>query len=154
MSQHELAGEAGISFQAVQLLESGRGNPSLETMDLLAGALGWRVELTPQGADWQWLAVWGLPWEESAASPSTVTVDLPRLKREVVAAWEETRGAPTSRQAEALTAFLLALRDHFPTAFHRCFRRSAVETGLEAQPYSGRIIKLRRMALARLAEIL
>jgi hypothetical protein len=112
------------------------------------------LEFKPQGADWQWLAAWGLPWEETPGATAKTRADLPRLKREAVAAWTEAEQSPSSRRGEALIAFLLALRDHFPTAFRQCFRRTALERWLEAQVVTGRIIKQRRIAIARLAEIL
>lgn len=64
---------------------------------------------------------------------------------------------PTGRDAEALAAWLFAWHDHWPAAFASTFggeARAIVEWASAAISDGGRYIKLRRIALENLAQIL
>lgn len=39
LNQHDLAAKAGVSFRSIQEIEGGRGNPTLDTLVILSGAL-------------------------------------------------------------------------------------------------------------------
>ncbi|MBS1662152.1 MAG: helix-turn-helix transcriptional regulator [Bacteroidetes bacterium] len=45
LSQAELSDLSGISMRTIQLVEQGKGNPSLDTMVQLADPMGLRVDL-------------------------------------------------------------------------------------------------------------
>lgn len=50
-TQEEAAGDARIDLSAVQRLESGKTNPTFETMRALAEATGWRLIVSLDGED-------------------------------------------------------------------------------------------------------
>lgn len=99
---------------------------------------------------WQILRDGGLPVAASRSKAPT-GAELAAAMRATVAA------TPSGRDAEALAAFVLAWRDHWPTRYAR-------ELGLDADPIvrwaegaivdRGRHLKLRRIAIENLATVL
>jgi transcriptional regulator with XRE-family HTH domain len=62
-------------------------------------------------------------------------------------------GAPLTL-GENLKVMILAIRDHYPSVFRDYFRNSPAIVQLIPKKMSGRLIKLRRLALSRMAEYL
>lgn len=149
LTQSALAAQSGVSLPSIQIIESDRGNPSWDTLSLLAETLGLELKLAPAACDWDRLAALGAPLmsEERQAFPRTIDA----LQREIARALTAPR---TERQQEALIALLAALRDHYPQVFARCYRRSPQVQDLLETPIQGRLIRLRRLAASALAEYL
>src|SRR5437868_5975395 len=59
-SQVELAALSGVSLPTLQNIEAGKGNPSLDTINLLFKSLELRLTHTVEPADWDLLAACGL----------------------------------------------------------------------------------------------
>lgn len=156
LSQPDLARAAGVSLATIQNIESGRANPSLSTLTRVLAPLGLGVEIGPIAADRGALIALGLPLS-GAADPLPVR-DLSVLRHHVERALDELEGAPGAAGAErlrdCLQALALALRLHFPSATSAWFETSPRLLELVAQEPPGRVIKLYRIALARVAEYL
>ena len=155
LTQPALAARAGVSLATIQNVESGRANPSRSTLRKILAPLALEVGFRPRAADWDGLADLGLPLSRSGAIRRDVDPsELPGLVRCAAGELAAT-GIPegAERKREALQAFLLALRLHFPTTW-RQVRRGRPEVGrlLPSRP-SGRVIKLARLAARRLAEV-
>lgn len=100
---------------------------------------------------WQILRDGGVPLAAPRRRFATQPGVLADSAREVI------EGSMVEREAEALAAWLLAWRDHFPTSFHQCFDCDessivAWATGHATNP--DRFIKLRRIAIENLSTIL
>lgn len=155
MSQTELAVESGVSLATVQNLEADRANPSVATLGKILEPLALTLTALPSGADWSVLAAMGLPLRgRTGGGPR----DARSLRRHIqCAALEVSRDAglpDRERKVECLQALLLAIHRHYPSRFRAWFRRSALIRDLLPKDPDGRAIKLSRIALAPLSEIL
>jgi transcriptional regulator with XRE-family HTH domain len=155
MSQTDLAVEGGVSLATVQNIEAGRANPSLSTINNVLEPLALTLSAEPGGADWNALAAMGLPLSGSTAvGPRSAR----SLRRHIqCAALELSRNAvlpDRERKVECLGAMLLAIHRHYPSRFRSWFRRSALIRDLLPARPDGRAIKLSRIALGPLSEIL
>ena len=154
MTQVALSAAAGVSLATVQNIEAGMANPSLATLRKLFGALGLRLGVRPGAADWDLLTSLGLPLASGESEPRSAEIrDLPGQVGQApleLSGGEE--GADQQRKLESLQALLLALRQHFPSIYRQWFGRVPIVRRLVPQEPSGRIIKLARVATARLAE--
>lgn len=154
MTQTELAARAGVSLATVQNLEAGRANPALETAGRILACLGLRLEPAQVAPDWPGLAAHGLPMagarsDGAPRSPAS-------LRRLLEGALLASRGEDNrdSRRSEALQALMLALAHGYPSLYGAWFSRSPLaKAWLGASP-SGRVIKLRRIALGVLGAYL
>jgi hypothetical protein len=100
---------------------------------------------------WQLLRDGGLPLALARSPVSPTESDLAAAARVAIASY------PVGRDADALAAWLLAWRDHWPTSFARSFGGDAASAAAWAHSVAspdGRHIKLRRIALENLASIL
>ena len=156
LTQAALAARAGVSLATVQNVEAGRANPSLATLRKVLAPLALDFGVRPQSVDWDVLAGIGVPLSRSrraarGVDPAGLPGLVRRAARELAAGGGASAGV--ERKREALQAYLLALRLHFPTTWRRV-RHGRPEVGrmLPSRP-SGRVIKLARVAVRRLAEV-
>lgn len=157
LSQSTLARETGLSLLSVQNLEKGRGNPCISTLRALFGRLGIETELKFRSPDWAALSDCGLPLAVEKKAPRIRGIP-PHERRAVLLRelpFAALQAPNDPRIAEAVVSLLIALKDHFPTFYGKTFaRREWCSRLLREIPLNGHIIKLRRIALARLAEYL
>lgn len=154
LTQAELAARAGVSLATVQNLEAGRANPALETAGRILACLAMRLEPAQVAPDWTALAAHGLPMAgqlpgKALRSPSSLRL---LLEGALLASRDEANQNP--RQSEALQALMLALAHGYPSLYAAWFSRSALAKAWVPVCPSGRVIKLRRIALSVLAEYL
>ncbi len=156
MTQAALNAEAGVSLATVQNVEAGTANPSLATLRKLFGVLGLRLGVRPDAADWDLLASLGLPLASTETSRSRAEIrDLPQqVKQAALELSEGDLGEDRQRKEECLQALLLALCQHFPSTYEQWFKRVPIVQALVPREPSGRIVKLARVARARLVEAL
>jgi hypothetical protein len=110
---------------------------------------------TPERADWDVLALLGAPILARSQSKAVASGDL--LSSQVQLASEElagkSQGEDFFRKLESLQALLMAVQSHFPQFFNE--RLDSPETRkLFPKEMTGRLIRLRRQALARICEYL
>ena len=160
LSQIQLAHLSGISLPTIQNIEANKANPSLETLLSLTESLGLEVKIQPKLADWEFLVYMGLPLTQ-ADSKREMEVDIPRMILAVHTSCAELIHSPNGtglkdheRKLEATQAFLLAIQLHFPSFFRKNFEKSPRVQQILPKKLSGRIIKLKRLALSRIAEYL
>ncbi len=107
-------------------------------------------------ADWPALIALGLPL--SGAGRPGVQRDADTLRRHVVRAAAELRSAPhaagAERRRDALQALVLAARLHFPAVTRGWEEGVSDVAALLARERTGRVVKLTRIAVRRLAEYL
>lgn len=154
LSQVELAVLANVSLPTVQNIEASRANPSLETIKQLLGRLDLRLTLSPSEYDLDKLTRIGVPLM-SLKNQKKIALSNKLILQEVVRAacfLQETREIH-SREVEAFEAYLLALQIHYPTLYNKACRSEAV-TRFVPHKITGKHIKLRRIAVRSLSELL
>jgi len=148
-SQAELARHAGVGVATLQNIEGNRANPSINTLLAIFKVLGVGVRLEIKKAaarDWDEMAFLGCPIKAqrdlAGAKPASRSV-----------LCEILRGLDpvdfNGREAKAIAAWLVALRDHFPSVW--------IDTPARLRAWASNQVpnlKLRRIALSRLAEFL
>lgn len=160
MTQVGLAHASGVSLPSIQNIEAGRGNPGVQLLKPLFGALGLELEVRSLGADWNTLASLGVPLTAQVGKfPSTKPrADSGSLVRHLCLAALELseRGEELDRERkrEAIAATLYTLHHHFPEFYRTHCGRIPVLHRLLPSEISGHMIKLKRQVLARLAEYL
>ena len=161
ITQAELARESGVSLPTVQSIEAGRANPALDTIESLLGSLALNLNLSRRAADWDALAACGAPLSTPGAAGSRRGA--PRASRALLLrtlreACLELAGQgeveDRERKTEAVQALLMALQGHFPSLFARYGSAPVFSKFAPPKEPSGRLIKLKRQAAARLATYL
>ncbi|MBU6376643.1 MAG: helix-turn-helix transcriptional regulator [Bdellovibrionales bacterium] len=151
ISQSELANRSRTSLATIQNIEAGRANPSLATLERIVHELGLRLELRNTPPDWGRLASLGLPLLTTQETFVRPEKDL--LRQELSTLSTDTLHALVDpREAGAMRAWLSALHDHYPQLWDRLAPH--LNQWLEKQKLSGPEIKLRRIALSKLADYL
>jgi len=97
---------------------------------------------------WQILHRAGVPLTGTRSGPAPSAAEMGAAVREVL------RDPPRGREAEALAAFLFAWHQHFFTSFETLVDAGALEWAARQFSDDNRYLKLRRIAIAHLAEIL
>lgn len=147
LTQAQLSKISEVSIPFIQLIERGQANPSLESTRSLLSQLGLKFEIQEQEPHWDDLSKIGVPIgtpDKHIRWNDTKSEALIRQAYVFVITHPQF-----SRERDALEAYLLAIRDHYPGKFRK-FKN--LERHLPKK-YSGRIIKLRRIAIAYLAQI-
>lgn len=154
LSQSRLAQESGVSLPTIQNLEAGKGNPTLEVLEKLAKALGGSVEWLTPPVDWEegvWLGVPLIGGEREVSGfphPDRLVHFLRRT-------FQNFRTSPLQeRELQALGALLMALRQHFQSFYRDRVKSEVAEEILSLVGNDPKVLKLRRIALSRLAEYL
>lgn len=146
LTQVELAVQARVALATLQALEAGKANPGWDTLSRLGEVLGLRAAITSLPADWDLLVRAGVPLSETdRAAADAAPPRIASVFREWVRAW---MGSASEREREALQGYVVALRDHFPSFFTEEWKRSAAVGQALRLPVTGRIVKLRRIAIA------
>ena len=155
ITQVQLAALTSISLPTIQQIEAGRANPAIGTVNSVFGALGLRLAYEPQAVNWSVLRAGGLPTGGNAEATRPPTADeLIRELRHALLDYERGALAAAPRLKEALGATFAALQCHFPRSYARHFGRCKAAMELVQQLPRARLIKLKRLAHARLAEVL
>jgi DNA-binding XRE family transcriptional regulator len=157
LSQTELARRAGLSLATIQNIEAGRANPAWSTVESLAGIL--HLQLSLQGrkpslvspVNINELAVLGCP---ILTPPLARSARLRPSRQQLIEVLERNLDqyirSARGRDREALGAWLVAIRDHYPSLFLHC--PPEVKNHLSRHGFSS--VKLRRLALSRLGTFL
>lgn len=149
MTQFELAQSARIGIASLQNIESGKANPSLETLEKLLSALGYQLAITKMSSkSFQWTDL-GLPLmdEQTLAPPKSG----PQLRQEIQnLRVQHLASLKDHRTKMAVAAFFSALKDHFPSIYSSLDLEFRTE--LEVHFFRNIPLKLRRISIAWLAE--
>ncbi len=156
LTQLKLASQSQISLATLQALEAGRANPGWDTLERLGKVLGLQISFQPIDPNWELLIHEGLPLT-SLGPPKHRRIRAPAdglILKTWVQAWNFCHGRPGhERELEALHAYTLALRTHFPSVFLGNWKKNPAVQAALRRPVTGRAIKLRRISISRMAEI-
>ncbi len=154
LSQIELAVKSGVSLPTIQLLEAGKGNPTLEILKKLERALGFTLEVSEEEPDWALLQKWILP--VTVVEDQEISPEKPLPKKLLSQLWDAVEALSQiedERVAEGVVAALYAFHRYYPLLFSYFF--DEVGANRIFTHYSkGRMIKLSRIAGAKMAEVL
>jgi len=147
---------AGVSRATLQNLEAGRANPSLGTLLRILDKLGLGFSCAEQPADWDALCALGLPLleQEVRVVEKRPEVLARHLHCAVAELLDPAGVSMEGRRRDSVRALLFALRDHFPRVFRDHMAGMAGLASLLDAPWTGREIKLTRIARRSLAEYL
>ncbi len=163
LSQSQLAYEAGVSLPTIQNAEAGKANLSQATLENIFEVLGFRIEAIPKSIDWDIAVQFGVPL---TSSNDSVGHNMPQNSNEFLFAFDyflkslplrQEVDLSDTRNWEAFTAFLWALETHYSKSFKRSryFKKANFLLKQNIAAFSsGRLIKLRRIALVNLGGFL
>ncbi len=147
LSQVELAQESGVSLPTIQKIESGQGNPTLEVMEKIFSVLGLQLQVHCPEVSIDRAIAFGVPLTGKKDPSVILNKNTLRMEsRKWIQQW--TSGKFNEREEDALIAFYLALKNHFPDFYHQSIATPAIEKLLNTKSIDGRIIKLYRIALS------
>lgn len=150
LSQGAVAYLSKTSLPTIQNIESGKGNPSLSVLSSVAQVLGLEISIQSRKPDWDFLRSCGVPIQGMNESKNKK----PEVDPLVLETKLALQGPLSTREAEALTAFLLAIQIHYPTLYKKSFSKNPLALKALEQPITGRIIKLSRIARHSISEYL
>lgn len=159
LSQVQLAYEAHVSLPTIQSIEAGKANLSQSTLMQILEALGLKLQIHSPPIPWEQAPKFGVPLtgnEKAETLSRKELIDalnnflhyLPLKKEEMI---KETRSW------EAFTAFLWAIETHYPKTLKKLAYNKKAKFLLNqnlAIFEPGRLIKLRRIALANISGVL
>lgn len=154
LSQVKLAHESGVSLPTIQNIEANKANPTFEVLGKLLAALGLRIQICSTPFDADRATEIGVPlFSEYAKIRKEVNQSV--LKQEI-RKWLPNllENRLMERQELAVVAFLKAIQDHYPTFYRKEISNPVFEQKLKKYANDGRMIKLRRVALANISEYL
>ena len=153
LSQVELAQESGVSLPTIQKIESGQANPTLDVMEKIFSVLGLQLQVHCPEVSIDRAIAFGVPL--TGKKDPSVILNKNTLRMEVrkwIQQW--TSGKFNEREEDALIAFFLALKNHFPDFYLQSIVTPAIEKALKTKVNDGRIIKLYRIALSNVSHYL
>lgn len=155
LSQASLANKAQVSLPTIQNLESGRANLSWDILSRVLTVLGlsWNLQQSP--LNWELLASQGVPLSSQNAKSRDAKRDAPtngdfevEIRKALAELVAGGKNMKLTREWESLLAYVWALRDHYPSRYKRYCGNFAINDYLVSSERHGRLIKLRRLALA------
>jgi transcriptional regulator with XRE-family HTH domain len=150
LSQFELAQESGVSLPTIQKIESGQANPTLEVMEKIFSVLGLQLQVQCPAVDMDRAIAFGVPL--TGKKNSSVILNKNTLKIEARKWIQQLIGGKfNEREEDALIAFFLALKLHFPDFYQKSISTPLIEKQLKSKMFEGRIIKLYRIALSNVS---
>ena len=151
-TQIQLSTRAGVSLPTLQNVEAGKGNPSWDVLLKITNALGFSIQFALQAPNWDILAEIGVPLlTEKTRKDSDLGLASLEFSK-ALAEFVLEKNSFTERQNEAFCAFLWAFRDHYPSLFRKhkkVISSKWLDQKIKSFPL-GRLIKLRRLALAQM----
>ncbi len=154
ISQQELADRSELSLATIQNIESRRANPSIGTIEQLARTLNLELILKSNSCDWDELCFLGAPMMGQSPTGHFSTPTRERLIQLIRLASLDPEILENDRKKESLQSLLLAIHDHYPRIFKKYLSNQKFLYEIYPKEISGRLIKLRRIALAKISEYL
>lgn len=154
-SQVKLAHESKVSLPTIQNIDAKKANPTIDVLEKLFLALGMEFKLQPIKFDLEKAITLGVPLVSSLKKIEVHKPSSTMLKQEarkwIYALEEKTLN---ERDELAMIAFLVAIKDHYPTFYNEEVTCHIFEKKIKEKKTSGKIIKLRRIALNTLSKYL
>jgi transcriptional regulator with XRE-family HTH domain len=153
-SQARLSQESKVSLPTIQNIEANKANPTLDILEKLLLPLGVEFKLSPIPFDVNRAIALGVPLSEST-SKVDIVVSASTLKLEA-RKWHRAfeMHSLSEREELSLVSFLMALKGHYPSFYEDEIKSPIFEQKISHYKTSGKVIKLRRMALAQMSKYL
>ena len=154
-SQVKLSHESRVSLPTIQNIEAHKANPTIDILEKLATALGIELKLEPIPFDIEIATALGVPLTNTTTPSKIIVINSTSLKYEA-RKWHHAlkQNALNEREEIALISFLTALKDHYPTFYKNEILGPVFEKKIKENRSSGKLIKLRRIALGNLSKYL
>jgi transcriptional regulator with XRE-family HTH domain len=159
LTQSDLAHRAQISLPSIQNIEADNANPSAATLKAVLDVLGYRIRFEAVEVDWDALVLCGAP-----LTSKKQVLRYPGISQKNLLIQELPKACMTlagdlaiedrERKLEAVQAMILALKSHFPSFYKTNFQSCPIVLKCEPKEISGKLLKLRRQAIERLAKYL
>lgn len=155
-TQVGLAQKSKISLQNIQLIESGRGNPSFDTLVKLFEALEIEITFSNKAFDWDLLISLGLPL--SAKKEMQIALNRDSLVHALSSACHDLEQNPDQidydRKKLSVEAMLLSLNLHYTKFYASKIKSKPNVHGFYPKEITGHHIKLKRIILDRISKFL
>ncbi len=153
LTQMELATQSGISLPTIQNIESGKANPSLEILTRVLNVLGLEIKVSVAGFQADTAILLGVPL--SSKQFSTLIKPSRNLLCIEARKWAHyfRENVFTERETLAMTSFLCALKDYWPSIYKE-IECPIFDKLISISRNNGHLIKLRRIAIANLSTYL
>lgn len=156
LTRNQLAEMSDVSLPFIQLIETGKANPSWKVISAISETLGLEIKVKPSPANWDALAAHGAPL--LTMKDQTVRPSQKSLLRNLWSASRELQSSHAipdrERKVLAVQALCWAIQSEFPSFFNRYLAGAPLIADFIPREPSGPLIKLRRRAAAKLAEYL
>ncbi|HEY8270814.1 MAG TPA: helix-turn-helix transcriptional regulator [Pseudobdellovibrionaceae bacterium] len=162
LSQSQLAHEAGVSLPTIQNIEAGKANLSQSSLEQILEVLGLKLQVVAVGLDWNKVVQLGVPLTGVNEMTSDFPVDIKNFVSRLdeflkTLSLKKEEMLKSSRNWEAFTAFLWALDTHYGKILRRLryVKKAKFILSQNLEIFElGRLIKLRRIALANVGSFL
>ncbi len=146
-SQATLAQKSKVSLAMIQLIEANEANPSFEILEKLGKPLGLQIEIMPEQLFIEKLAQ-HFQLITHPASELDVILNKSLLKKWLEQSAIEIPTLTEERLKDTFSAILLAIREYFPSFENEiCKESKQIKTAFSQLEITGRLIKLKRLAL-------
>lgn len=155
-TQVKLSAVTNVSLPTIQNLEAGKANPTLTLLERIKGPLEILVDIRSGEPDWKFLQAYGLPLETAETSKNAKSSPFSyfRFSKELLCAVDYVSLSHEERLKEAVGALLSTLQTHYPTFFGYGLAEPKVLKFIDTLKKTGRLIKLKRLALAKISKIM
>ncbi len=159
MSQAELAQKSGVCLATIQNLESGRNtNPSIQVIEALLNAMGFKMQWTALPIDWDLLSDFGVPLskmnESNTHLPRNAATLSEQLRRACLSLLTDLQQEDYERKLHSVQATLWAIKTHYHKIYQRYFAKQEAAQEVMKNVQIGKVLKLRRVALGVLCQYL
>ncbi len=144
-SQSQLAHRASLSLASIQKIERGSVSPRWESLEDLLQSLSLNFSISEKEINLDALAAIGVPIAQK--NDVHETFELSESIRLIIFQFTHF----PERVQEAIEAFVLALKLHFPSQFQKLYRENKKIVELLPSKIDGRMIKLSRIAKSNLS---
>ena len=153
-SQVKLAHESGVSLPTIQNIEADKANPTIEVLEKLLKALGLEIQIFSSPFNSERASSFGVPLSSSQAK-TRINVNKNTLKTET-RQWLQNLNEKKLSEREELSviAFLRGIHDHYPSYYRNEISTPLFDEKIRKYQKDGRVIKLRRIALANMSHYL
>jgi transcriptional regulator with XRE-family HTH domain len=154
LSQVKLSHESGVSLPTIQNIEAGKANPTVEVLERLLSSFGLQFQVAIPEFDSERASAFGVPLV-AYSSKSVVLVNKDTLRIET-RKWHQlllVKKLP-EREVVSVIAFLKGLKEHYYQYYEKEIATPLFDQMIEAHSGDGRVIKLRRIALANMSQYL
>lgn len=153
-TQVRLAQESGVSLPTIQNIEARKGNPTIDILEKILMALGLKLSISNPAFDFERAIELGVPLSGESKINLKKTNKVLLAKESKKWVYLFINNQLNKREEEALLAFLMAIMDHYPTYYSDFLACPIFDQKIKETRNDGRLLKLRRIALAQLSRYL